>query len=159
MSKATYGINKKKVQFTALFVPLAIPFFALILCITDAENIGADALVAFLSMSFLGLLWGAFIWIPAMGICLLLEQVILNDKSTKNTVIYILAAEAIAAGLVISPVLGFEAQLFDILPLALSILLAQLVRWLFLISKGRLYTDLQIPKTDENLIDNTEIKL
>jgi hypothetical protein len=153
-----FTINKKRVIYSAFFVPIAIPIIGLVVAIQANTYQNETFLEIFLGFALLGLLYGFFIWVPAVGMCMLAEQLFISERSTKKTVLLIFVGEGLTAWLVINSLLQFELTDLSYFPLAISIASAQGIRWFFLNRKGRIYTDQKLTLSDNTILDDTEIE-
>lgn len=99
------NVHKAKVLKSVLFIPLAIPIFLLILLVTEGgDGIDGGGAIGFL---FLALIYGAIIWIPTIGLCLLIETIALSFSTTKKAVLGAFIFEALLASTIIPSVFGF----------------------------------------------------
>lgn len=134
------------------FIPLASPLFILFLFFTEG-NFGYGILAAL----FLGLIFGAIFYIPTVILTLILEAIIINPNATSKTVLLTFITEGIAAFFII----GYFMEFFSyerilLIGLFISISVPQILRWIWLITKGRMYTN-DISITDSNILDDVDL--
>ncbi|MEX1003492.1 MAG: hypothetical protein WDZ35_15345 [Crocinitomicaceae bacterium] len=141
-------INKKQVFLSVLFIPLAIPFFGLFTAIHEQLLIPTrsfvDSLEFFVGFSVFGLMIGSIIWLPSLLFCLLIEWMSIRPSSTAATIIRIFLFEALAAIIVLSIFFGDISFL-----LMLSVFLTQIIRWIYLKRKNKLYHFSKSPQHDQ----------
>lgn len=156
-NKALIDIHKAKVLKSVLFIPLAIPIFLLIILLTETggEEIGGVGAIGFL---FLALIYGAIIWIPTIGLCLLIESIILSFSATKKAVLGALILEALLASTILPAIFGV-VLFYDGtgVYLAVAIVVTQLIRWWYLVTNKRMFQKEADDKLSE-VLDDMEIE-
>lgn len=133
-------INKNQVMVSTFIIPLAAPLF---LFSAGFMNNGAldEGFGLIMGYLLISLLYGAIFWLPTILGVLVLEFLIINERSNALTVKLLMFFEGLLAFAIIWGVFGFESQLNTHLPIALLICIGipQLLRWWYLKSKNRLF--------------------
>lgn len=148
-------INKKAVLNSIAIVPLAIPIFLLLLAFdknADFEGLSfSEFIVEGLAFLFISLFIGAIFWVPSAVMCAILEGLFIRKNTNENGVLVILFVEFVLASIILS--LIFQGLY---VPLILSILITQLLRYWFLKHNNRMFNGAQSDKYDglsQNILD------
>lgn len=144
-------INRNKVMWSTLFVPLAAPIFIVLIGIQT----GSMDILSTVASFFLSIIFGAVFWIPTILIALLMEYLMIRENATEKHVAWTLIIEGIMAFFIIfSLIIDFEtSQPFWLsVSLMLSIVLTQFMRWWYLKAKNRMFMSAS-PKQDDTVTD------
>jgi len=142
-------INRQKVMTSTWLVPLAAPLFLIFLVLfrdRGFDYINAGDLIGGLIFS---LVYGIIFWFPTILLILLTEWITIGKTATKRTVATVLTLESIIAFITIWGIFGFSFRLDLELPFALafSIVIPQLLRWLHLNRKERMFNAAVVKET------------
>ena len=144
-------INRAKVMWSTLFIPLAAPILLLLMGIQGA----AFDFESVISGIFLSLLFGAIFWIPSILGALLIEFLMIRENATEKHVAGALFLEGLIAFILIFWLVfdfGTYQPIWISVSLVLSITLPQCFRWWYLKGKNRMLMSAS-PKLDDSVID------
>lgn len=141
MTNINYAeINKSKVLASNFIVPLAAPLFILMLPILDQSLSTTDAGDIIPGILF-SLILGAVVWLPTVLFLLMIEMVIINEKTKDKHIMFYFMIEGVLAYFIILFVFeGFGRGGDFPIALFVAITIPQLLRWWYLKHKGRMYT-------------------
>lgn len=134
-------INKKRVH-SSMWVPIPAVFLLIILMGVLESIISGPTLdiIELITLATGGMLIGAIVWLPSALICLFVEAVAINDKTTKLHVQLLLFFEALIPLLIFNGLMNGRGNGLELLISSFVIfMLAQLARWFYLKRKGKLF--------------------
>lgn len=128
-----------------MWVPIPAVFLLIIL-MGVLESIFSSTKLDMLELVILaagGIGIGVIVWLPSAIICLFIERIAINERTTKAHIKLLLFAEALIPFLIFMGIMGDRnggRDHFEILITSFCILMiAQLARWFYLKRKGKLY--------------------
>ncbi len=123
-----------------MVIPIPAVFFLIIIMgVIEALYKGQTIpILDLIGLAGLGILIGAVVWIPSAIICLIIEHIAINERTTKEHIKLLLFVEALIPFLIFNGLMwrGDFTTLIWTFGMAM---IAQLPRWLYLNSKGRLF--------------------
>lgn len=150
-------VNRKKVLWTTLMVPLAVPITGLVISFTDQYGFGFQGPLEFFFMfAILGLTYGAIFWIPAVILCLVVEAGTIGNNATQSNVIVAFLIESVLAIGIISYILNDGFLNMGGWPVATGIIFTQGIRWWYLKHKNRMFLNAKISESDA-ILDDTDL--
>lgn len=132
-------ISRIKVQ-SSMAIPIPAVFFLIIIMgVIESLSMGQSIpILELISMAGLGIIIGVVVWLPSAIICMIIERIAINERTTKEHIKLLLFVEAFIPVIIFNGLMWRGEYTTFIWTLAIA-MLAQLPRWLYLRSKDRMY--------------------
>ncbi len=132
-------ISRIKVQ-SSMAIPIPAVFFLIIIMgVIESLSMGQSIpILELISMAGLGIIIGVVVWLPSAIICMIIERIAINERTTKEHIKLLLFVEVFIPVIIFNGLMWRGEYTTIIWTLAIA-MLAQLPRWLYLRSKDRMY--------------------